>query len=179
MQRERRNVSHIGQKRRRDFDRSAKQLYDLGLSPWAVEYFRRAARVSGALPHMVVCQVAMMAAGRMLARGAAIAFERDAANVPLPSGSDAAAPSYLAICAKRNHIQSLWREIQRHESGASVSAPAADDGAGLDPDDPAAHARPFFADPTGNGPTAADRSEARTRGASRSRKRGRAPSKHH
>ncbi|HEX9244815.1 MAG TPA: hypothetical protein VGA35_01520 [bacterium] len=193
MQRERRNLSHIGDKRRRDFDRSAKQLYALGLSPWAVEYFRRAARVSGALPHMVVCQVAMIAAGRMLSRSAQADFGREFANEPAPRDQDPAAstePSYRTICARRNHVQSLWREIQRHESASSLPVALTDDGAALDPDGPARHARPFLPEPAGNGPAKAnrseewnpgkaDRSEERTRGNARSRRRGRAPSKHH
>ena len=182
MQRERRNLSHIGDKRRRDFDRSAKQLYALGLSPWAVEYFRRAARVSGALPHMVVCQVAMIAAGRMLSRSAQAAFGREFANEPAPRDQDPAAstePSYRAICARRNHVQSLWREIQRHESASSLPVALMDDGAVVDPDEPAPHTAPFLPEPTGNGPAETDRSEERTRGNARSRRRGRAPSKQH
>jgi len=179
MQRERRNISHIGEKRRRDFDRSAKQLYDLGLSPWAVEYFRRAARVSGVLPHMVVCQVAMMAAGRMLSKSTEAAVERESANEPAPSGRAHAvgtAPSYLVVCAKRNQVQSLWREIQRHESASSIPGARADDRAAPDPDEPAPDARALLAEPTGNGPKAGDEWN---KGHARSPKRGRAPSKHH
>lgn len=66
---ERRNLSFVGRKRRRDFDRSLQRLRDLGMPEWAVECYRRAARVAGQLPHEVVCRVAVSAAAHLLERG--------------------------------------------------------------------------------------------------------------
>jgi len=63
---ERRNKTALGRKRRRDFDRSRLKLRDLGMPRWAIEYFCRVARVAGLPPHMVVCHVAVVVAGRQL-----------------------------------------------------------------------------------------------------------------
>lgn len=63
---ERRNKTSLGRKRRRDFDRSLLRLRDLGMPRWAVEYYARVARVTGLPPHMVMCHVAVVFAGRQL-----------------------------------------------------------------------------------------------------------------
>lgn len=63
---ERRNKTALGRKRRRDFDRSLLKLRDLGMPRWALEYYSRVARVAGLPPHMVVCHVAVVVAGRQL-----------------------------------------------------------------------------------------------------------------
>jgi hypothetical protein len=64
---ERRNTTSLGRKRRRDYDRSVKRLRGLGMPTWAVEYYSRLARVAGLPPHMVVCHVAVVVAGRQMA----------------------------------------------------------------------------------------------------------------
>jgi hypothetical protein len=66
MTRERRNLSFLGRKRRREFERSIQRLRGLGLPNWAVQCYRRAARIAGQLPHEVVCRVAESAANQML-----------------------------------------------------------------------------------------------------------------
>lgn len=63
---ERRNLSFVGRKRRKEFDRSLQRLYEIGLPEWAVECYRRVARVTGLLPHEVVCHVAVSAAAHLL-----------------------------------------------------------------------------------------------------------------
>lgn len=63
---ERRNKTSLGRKRRRDFDRSLLKLRDLGMPRWAIEYYCRVGRVAGLPPHMVVCHVAVVVAGRQL-----------------------------------------------------------------------------------------------------------------
>jgi hypothetical protein len=55
---ERRDRSPAGIARRARFELSLKQLADLGLSPRAVEYYRRLARKRRCLPHEVVCAMA-------------------------------------------------------------------------------------------------------------------------
>jgi hypothetical protein len=124
---DRRNQSSLGRKRRREFDRSVQKLRALGMPDWAVEYFRRAARVAGLPPHMIVCHVAVVAAGRQLQ--ASIAQEQQA-NVPATSKGPAdaprpGAPSYASVQAMRRRVTSLWREIERH---GSLIDPAANEG---------------------------------------------------
>src|SRR5437879_11889989 len=63
---ERRNTTALGRKRRRDYDRSLKKLRALGMPTWAAEYYSRLARVVGLPPHMVVCHVAVVVAGRQM-----------------------------------------------------------------------------------------------------------------
>lgn len=76
MRSERRNQTALGRKRRREFERSADKIRALGMPDWAVEYYRRAARVVGLPPHMVVCHVALVAAGRQLQANIAEEQER-------------------------------------------------------------------------------------------------------
>jgi hypothetical protein len=125
---DRRNQTSIGRKRRREFDRSVQKLRALGMPDWAVEYFRRAARVAGLPPHMIVCHVAVVAAGRQLQ--ASIAQEQQV-NVPAPSQGPAdaphpEAPSYTSVQTMRRRVTTLWREIERH---GSLIEPAANEGA--------------------------------------------------
>jgi hypothetical protein len=127
---DRRNPTALGRKRRREFDRSVQKLRALGMPDWAVEYFRRAARVAGLPPHMIVCHVAVVAAGRQLQ--ASIAQEQPA-EVPQTSKgpADAAhqgAPSYTSVQAMRRRVTTLWREIERH---GNLIEPAADVGAAV------------------------------------------------
>jgi hypothetical protein len=68
---ERRNLSFVGRKRRKEFDRSLQRLYEIGLPEWAVECYRRVARVTGLLPHEVVCHVAVSAAAHLLEKKSA------------------------------------------------------------------------------------------------------------
>jgi hypothetical protein len=70
MKNERRNTTSLGRKRRRDYDRSLKRLRGLGMPTWAVEYYSRLSRVAGLPPHMVVCHVAVVVAGRQMAGNA-------------------------------------------------------------------------------------------------------------
>lgn len=51
---------------RAEFEGSLQQLRDLGLPRWAVECYRRVARVSGQLPHEVVTRVAILGASHIL-----------------------------------------------------------------------------------------------------------------
>jgi hypothetical protein len=123
---DRRNQTSLGRKRRREFDRSVQKLRALGMPDWAVEYFRRAARVAGLPPHMIVCHVAVVAAGRQLQ--ASIAQEEQA-KVPTSKGPadtpHAGAPSYTSVQAMRRRVTTLWREIERH---GSLIEPAASEG---------------------------------------------------
>ena len=125
---DRRNQTALGRKRRREFDRSVQKLRALGMPDWAVEYFRRAGRVAGLPPHMIVCHVAVVAAGRQLQASAA---QEQPAEVPAASKGPADAahqrtPSYTAVQALRRRVTTLWREIERH---GNVMEPAAADGA--------------------------------------------------
>jgi hypothetical protein len=125
---DRRNPTALGRKRRREFDRSVQKLRALGMPDWAVEYFRRAARVAGLPPHMIVCHVAVVAAGRQLQ--ASVAQEQPA-EIRAPSkgptdGAPQGAPSYTTVQAMRRRVTTLWREIERH---GSPIEPAAGDGA--------------------------------------------------
>lgn len=113
---ERRNITALGRKRRREFDRSLQKLRDLGMPDWAAEYYRRAARIVGLPPHMLVCHVAVVVAGRQLqanlGREAAV---DDASASEAPAGTlSQAAPTYESVQALRRHVTGLWREIQRH-----------------------------------------------------------------
>ena len=122
MRTDRRNPTALGRKRRREFDRSVQKLRALGMPDWAVEYFRRAARVAGLPPHMIVCHVAVVAAGRQLQ--ASIAQDQEGER-PAPSHEPAAvptreAPSYASVRTLRQRVTSLWREIERHGSLTDV-----------------------------------------------------------
>lgn len=134
MKHERRNLTSLGRKRRRDFDRSVQKLRDLGLTDWAVEYYGRAARMAGVLPHMVVCQVALIAASREISKPGA-----DTDGGPEQARGSAeqpqldpmrAAPSYRTVHTLKRRVTELWREIQRHESAPAASAAAAPPGSG-------------------------------------------------
>ncbi len=113
---ERRNITALGRKRRREFDRSLQKLRDLGMPDWAAEYYRRASRIVGLPPHMLVCHVAVVAAGRQLQANLAEETAAGAASVSeAPAGTfSRAAPSYEGVQALRRHVTGLWREIQRH-----------------------------------------------------------------
>ncbi|HKV46180.1 MAG TPA: hypothetical protein VJT32_16140 [bacterium] len=127
MERERRTLTSLGRKRRRDFERSVKKLRDLGLSEWTIDYYRRASRMTGVLPHTVVCQVAMIAAGRELSKAAEAVRER-AHPTAGPGGAPAPdpatlVPSYQTIRTLRRRVTHLWHEIQGHESMAMMPPP--------------------------------------------------------
>jgi hypothetical protein len=121
MRTDRRNPTALGRKRRREFDRSVQTLRALGMPDWAVEYFRRAARVAGLPPHMIVCHVAVVAAGRQLQ--ASIAQDQQGEG-PAPSHEPAVPsreiPSYASVRTLRQRVTSLWREIERHGSLTDV-----------------------------------------------------------
>jgi hypothetical protein len=55
---DRRDRSPEGIARRARFEASLELLVDLGLSPDAVEYYRRLARQKRTLPHQLVCAIA-------------------------------------------------------------------------------------------------------------------------
>ena len=55
---ERRDTSPEGTARRARFEASLKLLAKLGLSPKALEYYKRLARTNRALPHELVCAMA-------------------------------------------------------------------------------------------------------------------------
>jgi hypothetical protein len=59
---ERRDTSPLGVARRKRFDDSLDLLRALGLSPGAVEHYRRLARKTRKLPHQLVCAMAEHAA---------------------------------------------------------------------------------------------------------------------
>jgi hypothetical protein len=124
---DRRNQTSLGRKRRREFDRSAQKLRALGMPDWAVEYFRRVARVAGLPPHTIVCHVAVVAAGRQLQ--ASIAQEQQVKGPATSKGSadapGAGAPSYTSVQTMRRRVTTLWREIERH---GSLIEPAANEG---------------------------------------------------
>lgn len=113
---ERRNQTALGRKRRREFERSVQKLRDLGMPEWAVEYYRRTARVAGLPPHMVVCHVAVVAAGRQIQAGTVrvpVDAEARAEDAGSPSGT---VPSYQTVRTMRQRVSSLLREIQRQGS---------------------------------------------------------------
>lgn len=126
---DRRNVTALGRKRRREFDRSVQKLRALGMPDWAVEYYRRAARVAGLPPHMVVCHVAVVAAGRQLQANIALEqeTERSAATKVTPRAPSKEILSYEGVQAKRRRVTTLWREIERH--GTLLDAAGSDAGA--------------------------------------------------
>lgn len=121
---ERRNQTALGRKRRKEFDRSVQKLRALGMPDWAVEYFRRAARVAGLPPHMIVCHVAVVAAGRQLQ--ASIAQDQQGERPAPPQepagGPPQEAPSYASVRTLRQRVTSLWREIERHGTLTDASA---------------------------------------------------------
>jgi hypothetical protein len=116
MPNERRNLTALGRKRRREFDRSLQKLRDLGMPEWALEYYRRASRIAGLAPHMVVCHVAVVAAGRQMQ--ANLAYEPAAEPETVAKESAGAPPhrepSYESVQTMRHQVTGLWREIQRH-----------------------------------------------------------------
>lgn len=116
MRSERRNQTTLGRKRRREFERSADKIRALGMPDWAVEYYRRAARVVGLPPHMVVCHVALVAAGRQLQAHIAEEQERAgrAASGDTPGTPSKQMPSYGEVTTLRRRVTSLWREIEDH-----------------------------------------------------------------
>lgn len=137
MRMDRRNQTALGRKRRREFDRSVQKLRALGMPDWAVEYFRRAARVAGLPPHMIVCHVAVVAAGRQLQ--ASIAQdqrgERPAPSQEIAGASPREAPSYASVRTLRQRVTSLWREIERHGSLTDTAAHDADAANGARPEE--------------------------------------------
>ncbi len=124
---ERRNQTALGRKRRREFERSVQKLRDLGMPDWAVEYYRRTARVAGLPAHMVVCHVAVVAAGRQMQAHAA--HDQMEADEPAAdgAGSPGKVPSYQTVRTMRQRVGSLLREIQRQ--GTLLDAAADEDAA--------------------------------------------------
>ncbi len=55
---ERRDMTPLGVARRERFEESLDRLRALGLSPVAVEHYRRPARTTHKLPHQLVCAMA-------------------------------------------------------------------------------------------------------------------------
>ena len=99
------------------------RLRDLGMPDWAMEYYRRAARIAGLAPHMVVCHLAVMAAGRQMQmnqphiRMAETVLEGGEAPADHEDGTAAErAPSYESVQALRRSINGLWHDIQRHSA---------------------------------------------------------------
>src|SRR5262249_21544102 len=129
---ERRNLTALGRKRRREFDRSLVKLRDLGMPDWAVEYYRRASRIAGLPPHMVVCHVALVAASRQMqaSLGDEPAAESETASEQ-PGGTPphVVEPSYESMLTMRRQVTGLWREIQRHGTLLGIAQVAA----GADP----------------------------------------------
>jgi hypothetical protein len=127
---ERRNLTALGRKRRREFDRSLQKLRDLGMPDWAIEYYRRASRIAGLPPHMVVCHVAVVAAGRQMQGN--LTREPDAESETAPEESAGTSsrvePSYASLQTLRRQVTGLWREIQRHGAltGANQGAAGTD-----------------------------------------------------
>ncbi len=125
---DRRNLTALGRKRRREFDRSVQKLRDLGMPDWAVDYYRRASRIAGLPPHMVVCHVAVVAAGRqMQANLKPEHVTNDEAIPEEPTGTiSQAGPSYESVQTLRRRVTGLWDEIQRH--GALLETAAGEAG---------------------------------------------------
>ena len=112
---ERRNVTALGRKRRREFGRSLQKLRDLGMPDWAVEYYRRASRIAGLPPHMVVCHVAVVAANRQMRASLAHELtESETASEETAGTRSHVEPSYESVLTMRRQVTGLWREIQRH-----------------------------------------------------------------
>ena len=59
---ERRDLSPVGIARRKRFENSLDLLRALGLSPAAIEHYRRQARKTRKLPHQLICGIAEEAA---------------------------------------------------------------------------------------------------------------------
>ena len=111
---ERRNTTALGRKRRRDYDRSLKKLRFLGMPAWAVEYYSRLARVAGLPPHMVVCHVAVVVAGRQMQANAAQKPQREAGKAHRDGATrPEAIPSYLAASNKLAFIQEARARSER------------------------------------------------------------------
>jgi hypothetical protein len=123
---DRRNQTALGRRRRREFFRSVQKLRALGMPDWAVEYYRRAARVAGLPPHMVVCHVAVVAAGRQLQANIA---QEEAATKGAPGAPGKERMSYDGVQAMRRRVTTLWREIEQHgtlpEAAGSDATPRA------------------------------------------------------
>ena len=66
----------VARLRRADFERSLHLLREMGMSDWALEYYRRSARRVGLLPHELVRYIAHVAAWRQL--------ESDEVRLPPP-----------------------------------------------------------------------------------------------
>ncbi len=64
--RSRRAPDPVARLRRADFERSLQLLREMGMSDWALEYYRRSARRLGLLPHELVRYIAHVAAWRQL-----------------------------------------------------------------------------------------------------------------
>lgn len=143
---ERRNLTALGRKRRREFDRSMQKLRDLGMPDWAVEYYRRASRIVGLPPHMVVCHLAVVAAGRQMQVHRALDHEAEAPDAddeaPAEGSINAISqvlPSYESVRNLHHRVTGLWNEIQRQ--GALLDAGAEPGGAQEDAGDPDLGAR--------------------------------------
>jgi hypothetical protein len=134
---DRRNQTALVRKRRREFDRSVQKLRALGMPDWAMEYYRRAARVAGLPPHMVVCHVAVVAAGRQLQASIAQEqeTERAAATKVTPGAPSKESLSYDGVQAMRRRVTTLWREIERHGTLLDAADGEASAHAGLQPEE--------------------------------------------
>ncbi len=99
---------------------------------WAVEYYRRASRIAGLPPHMVVCHVAVVAAGRQMQVNLKPEHvTNDEATPEEPMGTiSQAGPSYESVQTLRRRVTGLWHEIQRH--GALLGTAAEEAAAGVD-----------------------------------------------
>ncbi len=131
MPNERRNLTALGRRRRREFERSLQKLRDLAMPEWAIEYYRRASRIAGLPPHMVVCHVAVVAAGRQMQANLADELATDSETAPEESAGapSHAEPSYESVVTMRRQVTGLWREIQQH--GALLGAAPVDVAADL------------------------------------------------
>ncbi len=131
---ERRNLTALGRKRRREFDRSLQKLRDLGMPDWAIEYYRRASRVAGLPPHMIVGHVAVIAAGRQMQNGLAdkLAAESEAASEESADMPSRPEPSYQSVQTLRRRVTGLWRDIQRHGALTGTAEGAAGSDLGAD-----------------------------------------------
>jgi len=87
MSAERRNRTAATRRRRAHFEASLQQLRDLGLPRWAVECYRRVARVSGQLPHDVVARVALLAASQIMQNPDVAVYPVYEDELPLPPAS--------------------------------------------------------------------------------------------
>ncbi len=92
---ERRHTTFGGRKQRKEFDRSLRMLQELGLPPWAMDFYRRTARMVGQLPHEILCRTGMTAASHVLQNPEIAVFPTryDAAPDPQVNGAQGRRPA--------------------------------------------------------------------------------------